>query len=85
MFHMLITAMSLIFNFFDIIQVRCSMDIFKDYFETPLLFQFIYMKFCIFSFEFFHYVNISNKAFRLDFNLFIIYNFYFVIVNGNFF
>jgi hypothetical protein len=57
------------------------MHVFKDYFETPFLLQFIYMEFRVSAF---HYVDIGNSVFELDFDLLIIYNFDFIFANGDF-
>jgi hypothetical protein len=38
----------------------------------------------VFAFKLFHYVYIYDKIFGLDFNLFIIYHFYFVFASGDF-
>jgi len=53
-------------------------------FKAPFLLQFIYMKFRISVFEFFHYIDIGNAVFELDYNLLIIYNFDFIFY-GDFF
>jgi len=81
---MLITV-SLICNFsYDVIQIRCSVDVLKDYFEAPLLFQFVCMEFDILAFKFFCYIGLNNGAFGLNVNLLIICNFYLMIANGDF-
>jgi len=49
------------------------------------MFRFICVEFRIPIFEFFYYNDISNETFGLDFNLFIIYNFDFIIADGDFF
>jgi len=50
-----------------------------------LLLRFICMEFYIPSFELFYYVDVSDRAFGLNFNLFIICHFYFIFANGDFF
>jgi hypothetical protein len=83
MFHMLITvsSSSSILLFFDVVQIRCNMDVFEDYSKTPLLLRFECVDFRVFAFKLCH--NVCDGILWLDFNLFI-YDFYFVFANGDF-
>jgi hypothetical protein len=66
---------------FDVIQFHYGVNVFEDYSKTPLLLRFIYVEFCVLSYELFHYIDVCNEAFELDYNLLIISNFYFVFAN----
>jgi len=58
------------------------MHVFQNNFTVPVLLQFLCVEFP--TYELFYYANISNEDFGLDTNLFIVYNFDFIIANGNF-
>jgi len=60
------------------------MDVLKDYFEAPLLLQFVCVEFDILAFKLFRYIGLNDGAFGLNFNLLIICHFYLMIASGNF-
>jgi len=57
------------------------MDVFEEYSETPFLLRFIYMEFHVPVFDLFHYVDVCDGIFVLDFNVFIVYLLFIFVFN----
>jgi hypothetical protein len=78
MFHIFVIVCPRSSILLDVIQIRCSVDVFQHYFNNPLLLRFEYVEFRVLAFKFNHNIYICDVAFAwsliYSFMIFISYS-----------